>query len=110
MSRKKRNRGHLRKECACLTKDELEYCQAVRNLDRLRTWDGCIPRRKRNQLEQYFSHPNQRVRAYALEIEKENAWRRAEQRLYDDLDECLMELAEATPLPEFDNIGDEIPF
>ena len=60
---------HLCKECARLGKEELAYRQAIRNLERLLTWEGRIPRQKRGQFRRYLEHRDERVRAYARQIE-----------------------------------------
>jgi hypothetical protein len=82
---------HLCKECARLGKDELAYRQAVRNLDRLLAGSSIIPRKKREQFHRYLHHTNERVRAYARQIEAADALERAERRLHCDLDEALQE-------------------
>jgi len=84
---------HLCKDCARLGKEELDYRQAVRDLDRLLSAEGLLRRGKRRQLEEYLSHSSARVRAYALQIEMHDAWTRAEGRLYRDLEGVLVELA-----------------
>lgn len=89
-------RGHARhlcKDCARLGKEELAYRQVVCDLERLLTWDGRIPRKRRGQFEKYLHHENERVRAYAIELEKADACARAERRLYRDLEDFLGELA-----------------
>ena len=115
-------RGHARhlcKDCARLGKEELTYRQAVRNLEGLLTWDGCIPRKNRGQFEKYLHHKNERVRAYALELETADAQARAERRLYRDVDDYLGELAaeeRIVPLATDTHVecdcadGGEIPF
>jgi hypothetical protein len=65
-------RGHARhlcKDCARLGKEELVYRQSVRNLERLLTWDGRVPRENRKQFKKYLNHENERVRAFATELE-----------------------------------------
>ncbi len=84
---------HLCKECARLGQEELAYRQAVRNLERLVTWEGIIPRKKRVQFRKYLEHEDERVRAYAREIEAGDALERAELRLQQDLDDLYVELA-----------------
>lgn len=59
---------HLCKECACLGKDELAYRQTIRNLERLITRDGIVPRNKREQFRRYLKHRDERVRAYAHQL------------------------------------------
>ena len=56
---------HLCKDCARLGKEELSYRQSVRNLERLLTWDGRVPRENREQFKKYLNHENERVRAFA---------------------------------------------
>ena len=90
-------RGHARhlcKDCTRLGKEELACRQAIRNLERLVTWEGIVPRKKRQQFRKYLEHENERVRAYALKIEVADAVARAETRLAYDLDELSYELAE----------------
>ena len=80
---------HLCKDCARLGKEELAYRQAIRNLERLVTWEGFIPRKKRMQFRKYLEHEDERVRAYARQLEAADALAREEQRLHQDLDEVL---------------------
>jgi hypothetical protein len=90
-------RGHARqlcKDCARLGKEELAYRQAIRDMEQLVTWEGVVPRKKRQQFQKYLEHENERVRAYALEIEAAGAVARAEERLACELDELSYELAE----------------
>ena len=63
-------------------------------MERLLTWDGAIPRRKREQFRKYLEHENERVRAFAQEIAGADAVARAELRLDCELDELFSELAE----------------
>ena len=87
---------HLCKECARLGKEELAYRQTMRDLDRLLTWNGHIPRRNREQFRKYLNHKDERIRAYACQIEATDALNRAEQRLQQDLDDFLVEQAAET--------------
>jgi len=115
-------RGHARhlcKDCARLGKEELAYRQTVRNLERLLTWDGRIPRRNREQFRKYLNHKDERVRAYACRIETADAWAVAERRPDRDVEDLLSELAveegiiplDADPSLALDPYGDgEIPF
>ena len=84
---------HLCKDCARLGKEELAYRQSVRNLERLLSRYGLIPRRRHEQFNRYLNHENPRIRAYALEIEMFDAWSRAEQRLCRDLEALLEDVA-----------------
>ncbi len=113
-------RGHARhlcKECARLGTEELAYRQAIRDLERLVTWEGIIPRKRRQQFRKYLSHADERVRALAQEMEAADAVARAEQRLYRDLDELECEAANERVVVEADSSLDaaseddmEIPF
>jgi hypothetical protein len=115
-------RGHARhlcKDCARLGKEELGYRQSVRNLERLLTWDGRIPRENRKQFQEYLNHENERVRAFAMDIETADAWARAQRRLDRELEDFLDDLAagqgivppETDILVEHDHAdGEEIPF
>ncbi len=87
---------HLCKDCARLGKEELAYRQTMRDLDRLLTWNGHIPRRNREQFRKYLNHKDERIRAYARQIEVTDALNRAEQRLQQDLDDFLVEQAAET--------------
>jgi hypothetical protein len=109
---------HLCKDCARLGKEELAYRQSMRNLQRSLTWDGRIPREKRRQFQKYLNHENERVRAFATEIETADAWARAKRRLDQDLENFLDDLAaeqgivplETDVLGEYDHSdGEEIP-
>lgn len=84
---------HLCKDCARLGKEELAYRQAVRNLERLLTWDGLIPREKRGEFKRYLNHKDERVRTCALELEMADAWTLAERRLYRELEDFLGDMA-----------------
>ena len=101
-----------------LGKEELAYRQEVHNLERMLTWEGTIRRRCRQQFRSYLKHKNERVRAYALEIEAHIAWEAAEQRLDQELDELFLDLEREGIVPlefglssEFDfEEDDDIPF
>lgn len=115
-------RGHARhlcKDCARLGKKELAYRQSVRNLERLLTCDGRVRRENREQFKKYLNHENERVRAFATEIETADAWARAERRLDRELEDFLDDLAagrgivplETDVFVEHDHAdGEEIPF
>ena len=109
---------HLCKDCARLGKEELAYRQTMRDLDRLLNWNGHIPRRNREQFRNYLNHKDERIRAYACQIETAGAWAVAERRLDRDLEEFLSELAAEEGIaaldidlsPALDSYDDEIPF
>jgi hypothetical protein len=109
---------HLCKECARLGKDELAFRQAIRNLERLLTWDGRIARRNLEQFRKYLHHKDERVRAYAQQIEAADALARAEQQHHRDVAELPDEPTEeyifplnmdSSPNPSPDD-DTEIPF
>jgi len=60
---------HLCRDCARLGKDELAYRQAIRDLERLVTQEGTIPRKKQQHFRRFLEHVDQRVRSYAQKIE-----------------------------------------
>jgi hypothetical protein len=69
---------HLCKDCARLGKEELAYRQTMRNLERLLTWDSRIPQRNREQFRKYLNHKDERIRAYARQMEAADTLERAE--------------------------------
>lgn len=108
---------HLCKDCARLGKEELAYRQAIRNLERLATWEGIIPRKRRGQFRKYLAHADERVRARAREMEAADAVARAEQRRYRDLDQLGYGAADDDIVVKADSSSDaafedttEIPF
>lgn len=74
------HRRHLCRDCAKLGKEELAYQQAVRNIDRLLTWDGVIPRHQRPSFERFLHHPSERVRNYAQGLAARDEQERAQRR------------------------------
>ena len=81
-------RGHARhlcKDCARLGKEELAYRQAIRNLERLLTWEGRMPRKNREQFRRYLKHKDERVRAYAQQIEAAGALARVGQPMISSM-------------------------
>ncbi len=83
---------HLCKDCSKLGKEELEYRQHVRNIDRLVDWDGRIRRKQRRTFERYLSHPNERVLAYAQQIKGHDEKLREEYHAMRQAEELEMEL------------------
>ena len=55
-----------------LGKAELNYRQAVRNLERHVTWEGIIGRKRRKSFEKFLSHPDERIREYAVQLVAED--------------------------------------
>jgi hypothetical protein len=96
---------HVCGDCAQLGPAELAYRQAVRNIDRLRNWDGVIPRKRRARFEQFLAHPNERVRSYAAEAagdarRREQYRQEREEEAATELEweaRCFGELAADTP-------------
>lgn len=73
-------RGHARhlcRDCATLGKAELNYRQAVRNLERNVTFEGIIGRKRRKSFEKFLSHPDERIRKYAEHLAAEDVKARA---------------------------------
>ncbi len=76
-------RGHARhlcKKCSQLGKEELEYRQAVLNVDRCLDWNGRLRRKQRKTFERFRDHPDERVRRYVEELEERWAEERREWR------------------------------
>ena len=76
----KGRRRHVCKECQKLGKEELDYRQHQRDIDRLLNWDGLIRRKSVAVFQRYLTHNNMRVRAYAKEIFELSERRREELR------------------------------
>ncbi len=73
-------RGHARhlcRDCATLGKAELNYRQAVRNLERNVTIEGIIGRKCCKSFEKFLSHPDERIRKYAEHLAAEDVKARA---------------------------------
>ena len=64
----KGHKRHLCRDCSGLGKEELEHRQNLRDLERLVTWEGIIPRKRRRAFEKFLSHPDVRIRQYAQEL------------------------------------------
>lgn len=78
---------HVCRECSRLGKEELEYRQAIRNVDRALHSDHCISRRDRVILERSLQHPNPRVQLYVAELIYQSERERQESRLAWEQDE-----------------------
>ncbi len=85
---------------------------AVRNIERAMRYGLTIPRRQREFVESFLTHPDPRVRAYATEVvavdrEQRAAFRRA---LRED-EEALFEVGPPGDVDPRDPIdADDIPF
>ena len=95
-------RGHARhlcRDCAKLGAEELTYRQARRNLERCMTWEGIIPRRRRQSFEPFLRHKDPRIRALAAEIQAEDREMRrlikTQVEAFDPLDELSDDGTEA---------------
>jgi len=110
-SRKSGLRGVCR-ACYRLGPEELAYRSAVRNIERAMRYGLTIPRRQREFVESFLTHPDPRVRAYATEVvavdrEQRAAFRRA---LRED-EEALLEVGPPSDVDPRDPIdADDIPF
>jgi hypothetical protein len=80
----KGRRRHVCQDCAKLGEDELAVLQEIRNLDRLVTDEGRIPRRSRVQFRKYMEHANERVRAHAMLLWIVDQEEKREERYYDN--------------------------
>ena len=85
-------RGHARhicRECQKLPAEQLAYHQAERNLERCRTWEGIISRKRRKSFNRFLEHSDPRIRKLAQEMLAEDRQSRRMQRVmagdYDDL-------------------------
>ena len=91
-------RGHTRhvcRECSKLGKDELEYRQAIRNVDRALRPHDCVSHRARAVLERSLQHPNPRVQVYVAKLIYQGERARAASRLAWGRDEPPSELVSA---------------
>lgn len=83
-------RGHARhvcRECARLGREELEYRQAIRNVDRALRSRYLLSRRDRAVLERSLQHPSPRVQLYVAKLLYQDERERAESRLAWEQDE-----------------------
>lgn len=107
-------KGHARclcRECAGLGKEELAYRQAVVDMERLFTWEGFLRRKGRAEFRKYLNHDNERVRAYARQLEIADAANRAEDRVECELYEVLSELgAEGYQAPLGEEPSSDVSF
>lgn len=74
------HKPHLCRDCSHLGKEKLDHRQKLRNLDRLVTREGIIPRKRRQAFEKFLSHPDARIRQYAQELAAIDAEERKLQR------------------------------
>lgn len=66
---------HVCRDCQKLGKEELSYRQVSRDLGRLVTWNGIIPRKHRKSFDRFLNHSNPRIReeaAMRLQQDQEN--------------------------------------
>ena len=63
---------HLCKDCSKLGKEELEFRQARRNMERCFTWEGFLKRKRRKEFERFLNHSTPRIRDLALCLKEES--------------------------------------
>jgi hypothetical protein len=110
---------HLCRDCSRLSKDELEFRQAVRDVNRATRW-GRLSRKTRPQVERFLRHASLRVQEYAAEVlkadrEEREEWRRIreEEEAYyrDELERVVgLWLAETTPVPSDEELASDAFF
>lgn len=90
---------HLCRKCARLGGEELEYRQALRDMERCIDYNGTILRKRRRQYETFLHHENPRIRAAAQEIVAQRRqdweeWRLVEREYenYDVVEDILRNL------------------
>ncbi len=103
------HRRHLCKKCSRLGKEELEYRQAVRNIDRCLDWSGRPRRKQRKTFERFRHHASERVRRYVEELEAYWAEERRQWRELRRLDEALEEAWENDIVARAEAANDEWP-
>ncbi len=109
------HRRHLCKKCSKLGKEELEYRQAVRNIDRCLDWNGRLRRKQRKSFERFRDHPAERVRRYVERLEaswaeEQRRWReirRQEEAMEETWADEMAAKAEATD-DEWPELGDSL--
>lgn len=114
---------HLCKDCARLGAEEVNYRQALRNLERCMGLSTTIPRKHRESFNRFLTHQDPRIRAAAREMEALDAQTRAEwqelRRQEHELEDRMLEAWECMEAvePEIDDLtdnkdddDDEIPF
>lgn len=82
---------HVCRECSRLGKEEFEYRQAIRNVDRTLRSHYCNSRHDRAVLERSLQHPNPRVQVYVAELIYLGERERAESRIAWEQDEPPIE-------------------
>lgn len=98
-SDRKRARGACR-ECRKLGKEELDYRQAVRDMERVVSRSfPFIPRKQRKQIERFLSAPQPRVRDHAKWLIEQDARERTAYREAREAEEALFENLEIPEEP-----------
>jgi len=77
---------HVCRDCQKLGKEELEYRQASRDLGRLVTWDGMIPRKHKKSFDRFLNHSNPRIREQAQTMLREDKESREQMRRQQEED------------------------
>jgi hypothetical protein len=114
---------HLCKDCARLGAEEVNYRQALRNLEHCMGQSTTIPRQHRESFNRFLTHQDPRIRAAAREMEALDAQTRAEWRELcrqeQELEDRMLETWECIGAVEpgiddltdtKDKYDDEIPF
>lgn len=79
---------HICRACAKLGAEELKYRQSLRDLERLMTSSGIIPRKHRKAFEQFLHHDDPRLRSLAEELAEEDRIIRDEWRECEAMEEA----------------------
>ena len=116
-SQKSRKRGVCQR-CHRLGTAELEYRQAVLDIDRCLTWEGLVRRKARTTFERFLEHECTRVRAYAVARLADDRKLRAElasaRRLDEEAEQRLLDGWAAEPgdptLVRHEDGDEDIPF
>lgn len=95
----KGHKRHLCRDCAQLGGEELEYRQALRDMERCVDYDGRVFRKRRRQSDTFLHHKNPRIRAAAEElvadrklVQEEWQQMESEYESYDVVEEVLREI------------------
>jgi hypothetical protein len=98
--------------CCRLGPEELAHRSAVRNIERAMRYGLTIPRRQREFVERFLTHPDPRVRAYATEVVAVDREQRAAfRRVLREDEEALLEVGPPGDIDPRDPIdAEDIPF
>ena len=105
---------HLCKDCARLGAEEVNYRQALRNLERCLGMNTTISRKHRESFNRFLTHKDPRIRAAARDMEALDAQTRAEWRELRqqelELEDRMIEAWDCLEAvePEFDEVTDNV--